>query len=321
MAVFRHTDSLPAEARGCVVAIGNFDGVHRGHRSVLAEARERATALGTRPAILTFEPHPRQVFQPDAPPFRLSSLRTKVRLLEAAGMAQLFVRHFDSAFSKITAESFVTEILLDQLAARHVVIGADFRFGHRRRGDAACLQALAAPAGVEVSALPPVLDDRGEVVSSSRIRAALGAGDVATATALLGRPWELEGRVEPGAQRGRTIGFPTANLRLGDYLEPRHGIYAVRAGVDRGVETAWWDGVAYVGRRPVVAGADVLLEVFVFDASPELYGQHLRVQVIGFVRADAPFDGLEALKMQIDADCAAARAILARTPDPGATST
>ena len=314
MAVFRHTEDLPPEARGCSVAIGNFDGVHRGHRAVLAEAQAHAKALGTQAAVLTFEPHPRQVFQPEAPPFRLSSLRTKTRLLESLGMAHLFVRHFDSDFARIDADSFVTDILLGHLAARHIVIGADFRFGHKRGGDADRLRQRAAPAGVGVSALPPVHDAQGEVVSSSRIRGALRDGDPLGAAELLGRPWEVEGRVEPGAQRGRDIGFPTANLRLGAYLEPRHGIYAVRAGIDRGAATVWWDGVAYIGRRPVVAGEDVLLEVYVFDASPDLYGEHLRVRMIDFIRPDGPFESLETLKTQIVADCAAARDILARTP-------
>ena len=315
MAIFRHTADLPPYARGAVVAIGNFDGVHRGHHAVLAEASTRAKELGTVPTVLTFEPHPREVFQPDAPPFRLSSLRNKVRLLEDAGMAHLFVLHFDATFAATTAESFVTDILGNDLGARHVVIGQDFRFGHKRRGDAALLREKAADLRFGMSAMPPVVDEAGDVISSSRIRSLLRKGDVRDAARLLGHPWEVEGRVEHGAKRGRTIGFPTANLSLGGFNEPLHGIYAVRAGVDAGAETVWQDAVAYIGRRPVVNGEAVLLEVFLFDASPNLYDQHMRVKFIDLVREDRPFESLEAMKAQVAADCDGARRILEAEPD------
>lgn len=311
MAVFRHTTDLPPEARGGVVAIGNFDGVHRGHRTILEAARERAARLNTHASVLTFEPHPRELFQPKGSPFRLSSLRTKVRLLEDAGMAHLFVLHFDWDFAAITADAFISDILVTNLQVRHVVIGRDFRFGNKRQGDASLMRIKAAEHGFGVSALDPVADEYGETVSSSRIRHLLRTGEVAEATRLLGRPWELEGRVEHGQQRGREIGFPTANIRLGTYLEPAHGIYAVRAGVDAGRETQWMDAVAYIGRRPVVQGEDVLLEVHVFDASPDLYDQHLRVQFIGFVRGDQDFPDLETMKSQVEADCDSARSLLA----------
>lgn len=314
MAVFRHTTDLPAEARGTVVAIGNFDGVHRGHRSVLDQAEAEARRLGTRTSVLTFEPHPRQVFQPDLAPFRLSSLRTKTRLLEEAGMAHLFILHFDWDLAAVTADAFVTRILTGNLGARHVVTGEDFRFGNKRKGDTALLRRWGEELGFGVSTLPPVHDEYGDVISSSRIRKRLQVGGVREAAWLLGRHWELEGRVEHGAQKGRSIGFPTANIALGSYLEPAHGIYAVRAGIDRGAETVWWDGVAYIGRRPVVQGEKVLLEVFIFDSNPDLYDQHLRVRLIDFVRGDAPFESLETMKAQIETDCAAARNILAREP-------
>lgn len=318
MAVFRHTSDLPVSAQGTVVAIGNFDGVHEGHRAVLSEARERAAELGTLATALTFEPHPRQLFQPDKPPFRLTAFRTRIRALEAEGLAHLYVLHFDWDFARISAEAFVTDILLRDLAVRHVVVGENFRFGHKRRGDAELLRRMGAEYGFGVSALPPVLDSDGEVISSSRIRQALKDGCPRVATRLLGRPWEVEGRVDHGAKRGREIGFPTANVALGDYLEPAHGIYAVRAGVDRGTHTQWWDGVAYVGRRPVVQGENVLLEVYVFDASPDLYGEHLRVQMVEFLRGDQPFESLDAMKAQIEADCAAARRVLANEAPPAA---
>jgi riboflavin kinase/FMN adenylyltransferase len=314
MDLYRHTQDLPAAARGGVVAIGNFDGVHRGHRSVLAEAQAQAEALGTHADVLTFEPHPRQLFAPDQAPFRLSGLRTRLRALEALGLADVFVLTFDWDFAAISAEAFVTDLLVGDLGVRHVVIGEDFRFGHKRKGDAALLRELGARHGFGVSALAPVLDERGETISSSRVRKALQAGAVREAERLLGRPWELEGRVEHGAQRGRDIGFPTANLRLGDYLEPAHGIYAMRAGVDAGPDTLWLDGVGYIGRRPVVDGEEVLLEVYLFDLDADLYGKHLRVQIIEHLRDDYPFDSMTALQAQIAEDCKAARRVLAEEP-------
>lgn len=312
MAVFRHTHDLPEDARGSVVAIGNFDGVHRGHRAVLATAEEHAARLGAPTAVLTFEPHPRQVFQPDQPPFRLSLLRTRLRLLEDLGIANLFVLHFDRTFAQKTAEAFVNEILLRDLGARHVVVGRDFCFGHRRQGDAPLLREMGQAQGFGVSALDPVHDENGEVISSSRIRDSLRDGWTSEATRLLGRPWEVEGRVDHGAKRGRDIGFPTANIALGDYLEPAHGIYAVKAGIDRGAATEWWDAVGYVGRRPTVDGESVLLEVHIFDAAPDLYGQHLRVRIIEFLRGDTRFESMEAMRRQIVEDCTAARRVLAR---------
>jgi len=312
MALFRHTHDLPAEARGGVVAIGNFDGVHRGHRAVLAEAQARAESLGTHADVLTFEPHPYQLFKPDAPPFRLATLRTKVRLLEACELAHLFVLPFDWDLAGYSPEAFVEDILVRNLGARHVVVGEDFRFGRKRAGDVELLREKGRQHGFGVSAMPPVLDADGHVISSSRIREALRAGEVAEATALLGRPWEIEGRVQHGDKRGRTIGFPTANITLGEMLEPAHGIYAVRAGIDAGPATEWWDGAAYVGRRPTVTEGTpgVLFETHLLDVDPELYGEHLRVQVHAFVRGDWAFDGLDALKHQIARDCASARAAL-----------
>ncbi|SDG26109.1 FMN adenylyltransferase /riboflavin kinase [Limimonas halophila] len=312
MALFRHTQDLPAEARGGVVAIGNFDGVHRGHRAVLAEAQARARELGTHASVLTFEPHPYQLFKPDAPPFRLATLRTKVRFLEACELAHLFVLPFDWDLAGYSPEAFVADILVRNLSARHVVVGEGFRFGRKRAGDVELLRREGDAHGFGVSAMPPVSDADGRVISSSRIRDALRAGEVAEATALLGRPWEIEGRVQHGDKRGRTIGFPTANIALGEMLEPAHGIYAVRAGIDAGPETEWWDGAAYVGRRPTVTEGTpgVLFETHLLDVSPDLYGQHLRVRVHAFVRGDWAFDGLDALKQQIARDCESARAAL-----------
>jgi riboflavin kinase/FMN adenylyltransferase len=316
MAVFRHTHDLPDDARGSVVAIGNFDGVHRGHQAVLAHAGEQGRRLGAVATVLTFEPHPRQVFQPDLAPFRLSSLRTRTRVMEGLGLEHLFVLHFDLSFARKTAEEFVEEILVRDLATRHVVVGEDFRFGNKRKGDVAFLREMGERHGFGVSALGPVADEDGRIISSSRVRQLLREGQPREAARLLGRPWEVEGRVDHGAKIGRDIGFPTANVALADYLEPAHGIYAVRAGVDAGTATRWLDGVAYVGGRPTVAGEGVLLETYLFDVSPDLYGQHLRVRLYEFIRGDHTFESLEAMQAQIAEDCAVARRVLAAEPRP-----
>lgn len=317
MAVFRHTSDLPTDAQGAVVVIGNFDGVHRGHQLLLADARRLADSLGTPLAVLTFEPHPRSVFLADQPPFRLTSLRAKAHALQEAGVDHLFVLHFDREFSLKPAEAFVEDILVRDLALRHVVVGWDFCFGHKRGGNVALLQSMGAKHGFGVTAVDPVMTGEGEVYSSSIIRRHLREGRPAKAAELLGRPWEIEGRVEQGEQRGRTIGFPTANLGLGDHLCPALGVYAVEAGIDPGVEhgeeISWHPAVANIGRRPTVAGEGIRLEVHFLDFSGDLYGRTLRVRLIDFIRPEKKFDGLDALKAQIALDCGQARQILART--------
>lgn len=310
MRVFRHYTDLPDDARGSVVALGNFDGVHLGHRAVIAEAAAIARRHGAPLAVLTFEPHPRTVFRPDDPPFRLSPFRIKCRHIQALGVDLLFTIHFDAAFSRKSAETFVEEVLADGLGIRHVVIGYDFVFGHRRRGNADLLRAMAPSYGFGVTQVTSAGDETGDVYSSTRARAFLVEGDPAGAAEILGRPWEIEGRVEHGDQRGRTIGFPTANVELGEYLRPAFGVYAVRAGIDRGGETVWSDGVANIGRRPTVGGTVERLEVHLFDFDGDLYGQHLRVRLIDFIRPERRFDGLDALKTQIVLDAAAARRVL-----------
>jgi riboflavin kinase/FMN adenylyltransferase len=317
MAIFRHSNDLPDAARGAVVVIGNFDGVHRGHQLLLADARRLADELGAPMAVLTFEPHPRSVFMPERPPFRLTSLRAKAHALQEAGVDHLIVLHFDRAFALKPAEAFVEEILVGDLAARHVVVGWDFCFGHKRGGNVALLKSMGAKRGFGVTAVDPVMTGDGEVYSSSIIRDHLRQGRPAKAAELLGRPWEIEGRVEEGDQRGRTIGFATANIGLGDYLCPALGVYAVLAGRDPGVEhgeeTQWLAGVANLGQRPTVGGEDVRLEVHLFDFAADLYGETLRVRLMDFIRPEKKFDGLDALKAQIALDCGQAREILAQT--------
>ncbi|MDX1710188.1 MAG: bifunctional riboflavin kinase/FAD synthetase [Rhodovibrionaceae bacterium] len=318
MAIFRHTDDLPEDARHAVVAVGNFDGVHRGHQSVIAEAAAEARRLHAPLGVLTFEPHPRQVFQPDLPPFRLTPLRIKARVLESLGVDHLYVLHFDWDLAAKTAEAFVRDILVRDLSARHVVTGWNFRFGNKRRGDAQLLRELAQEGGYGVTTVEPVAGEGGEVFSSSRVREALVEGQPEEAARLLGRAWEIEGRVEHGDKRGRTIGFPTANVALGEYLVPALGVYAVRAGIDEGQQTDWANGVANLGRRPTVDGTRVQLEVHIFDRKPELYGAHLRVQLLHYLRGEKKFDGLDALRAQIARDCEEARSRLeGRACTPG----
>jgi riboflavin kinase/FMN adenylyltransferase len=228
------------------------------------------------------------------------------------------VLHFDQALAETSAEDFVRLVLADGLGASHVVVGSDFVFGHRRRGNTALLAGLAPAAGFGLTAVPPVGDGQGEIYSSTAIREALGAGDPVRAAALLGRPWEIEGRVEPGERRGHRLGFPTANLALAEFAQPRPGVYAVRAGVDQGERTVWRDGVANFGRRPTFDGNSVWFEVHLFDYAGDLYGAHLRVALIDFLRPERRFDGIDALKAQIGEDAARARLVLA--PPPGAAS-
>ncbi|PCJ59345.1 MAG: riboflavin biosynthesis protein RibF [Rhodospirillaceae bacterium] len=315
MRILRHTYDVPPEAKGAVVAIGNFDGIHRGHRAVLDAARSQAQALATATAVLTFDPHPRSFFAPEAPPFQLTSLRDKAHALERLGIDFLIVRHFDAAFAARSAESFAEHELAENLQIAHAVTGSDFRFGQGRKGDAAMLQALATRFGFGYTAVAPVMA-QGDPFSSTKIRDHLRHGRPGEAAKLLGRYWEITGRVEHGAGLGRDLGFPTANLALGDHLRPKAGIYAVRAGCDAGKDTVWQDGVAYLGTRPTFDGQSLRLEVNFFNAPGTLYGKQLRVQLIAYLREDATFADAETLKLQMAKDRAQAFEVLAKTTDP-----
>jgi len=314
MRILRHHDEVPPDCRGGAVALGNFDGVHRGHQAVIRTARDIAPklndGLGGPLGVMTFDPHPRRLFQPDAPPFALSALRTKAHRIEDLGADFLYVQHFDRTFASHPAEWFVETVLARNLGVRHVVIGEDYHFGQGRRGNATLMRAMATDLGFGVTTVAPVTDSGGQVLSSTRVREALEAGRPEEAARVLGQPWEVESRVEHGDARGRTIGFPTANLRLGEHLRPALGVYAVRAGVDTGPETVWHDGVANFGRRPTFDATDPLLEVHLFGFDGDLYHQHLRVRLVAFLRPERKFDGLEALKAQIGADADAARRLL-----------
>lgn len=312
MRIFRHYAELPADIRGGVVALGNFDGVHMGHQAVIREAMRLADEAGAAHGVMSFEPHPRMVFNPVLPPFRLTPFRTKARHVEALGVNFLIMQHFDRDFAAHTAEEFVDQVLVGGLAVRHVVVGYDYVFGHGRKGNCEVLKAMGASRGFGVTCLPPVLALGGDVYSSTRVRQYLTDSKPREAAKLLGSYWEIEGRVEHGDARGRTIGFPTANLHLGEYLHPATGVYAVRAGIDRGGATVWHDGVANFGRRPTFDKTDVLLEVHLLDFEGDLYGRHLRVALIEHIRPESKFDGIDALRAQIAQDAAAAKAILGR---------
>ncbi len=313
MRIIRHWDEAAARL-GAVVALGNFDGVHLGHRAVIEAACTEAARLGAPAGVLTFEPHPRQLFRPDDPPFRLTPFRIKARLMEAMGLDVLYALTFDLPFSRLTADAFMQDVLVQGFGVRHVVAGEDFTFGHRRQGSMALLAARGRELGFGATSPPPVTRD-GAAVSSSRIRALLAEGAPAAAARLLGRPWEIEGRVEHGDQRGRTIGFPTANIALGDCLRPAVGVYAVEARLDEPGSPAW-KGVANFGRRPTVDGTSLWLEVHLFDYTGDLYGRHLRVGLREYLRGERKFDGLAALTAQIARDADQARALLS-APAPG----
>lgn len=311
MRLVRDITELPEQCRGAVVAIGNFDGVHLGHRAVLGQAADIARNKGCPLGALVFEPHPREYFQPQAPRFRLTPLREKAQLLAALGIDLLYVERFDASLAAAPPEDFVNRVLVAGLGVSHIVVGYDFRFGHGRKGDIAFLHREAAKSGFGVSVIDAVTTTAsGEPYSSSRIREHLREGRPRRAAELLGHWWSIEGHVITGDRRGRTIGFPTANLRLDDCIEPRHGVYAVRAQLADGPDAGVYDGVANLGLRPTFNKQDVMLEVNLFGFSGDLYGRLLRVSFVEFIRPEQKFDGLESLKAQILADSETAKNLL-----------
>ena len=301
---------LPGALSRAVVAIGKFDGVHLGHRAVIAAARARAHALGVPAAVLTFEPHPRSFFQPQTPLFRLTDERNKLRLLAATGLAGAIVLEFDAALAEPEPEDFVNDILLHRLGISGAAVGFDFRFGHNRTGTPELLAAEGTRRKFTVDVVPAVEID-GARISSGRIREALAAGHVGQADAYLGYPWFITGEVVHGDKRGRELGYPTANMRLDPACGLRHGIYAVRVGVG----ARRYDGVASFGRRPMFDVGTVLLEVFLFDFSDELYGRMIDVAFIDWIRPELAFADVAELVHRMDEDSRRARAALARARD------
>ena len=307
MRIFHDWRELPADARGATVALGNFDGVHRGHTEVIkaAHAARPKVPLG----VLTFEPHPREHFRPDDPPFRLTLSAERAEALAALGVALIYELRFDHEFSLMTAEDFVGEVLHKGLGARHLVCGPDFAFGRRRGGGTDFLAKRAEALGMGLTLVPLLADGAGPI-SATRIRRVLQDGYPERATADLGRPWTIRGVVAHGDARGRTIGFPTANIALGRHLEPARGVYAVTARLPDG---QWYRGVANIGRRPTVnEGPESRLEVNIFDFDGDLYGAELSVALHAYIREERRFPGLDALKVQIAADAGEARRLLER---------
>ncbi len=314
MRILRGFEAVPAALRGACVAIGNFDGVHRGHRAVIAAAAEMARAADRPLGVVTFEPHPREVLDPARAPARLGTFARKAELLRDLGVEMLVVLRFGPALMRLSAEDFVARVLGDSLAVSGVATGEDFRFGHRRAGDARLLATLGAARGFAVRAVPKLVI-AGDVCSSTRIRAALAAGEVRRAAELLGYAYEIRGGVVAGDGRGRQLGYPTANLRPAGRrpLLPAHGIYAVRAAVREAPGWRWHPAVASLGVRPTFGGGAAVLEVHLLDGGRDLYGRRLRVAFLERLREERRFESVEALKREMARDCARAREIHALT--------
>jgi len=299
---------FPHHLRGGVAALGNFDGFHRGHQAIAGEAGRLARAAAAPLIVVTNEPHPRQVFKPDAPHFRLTTAVERAALLDRFGVDGVFSLPFDRTVARMSAQDFVTRVLLEGLGVRHVVAGYNFRFGQGRAGGPDVLAWMGEMEDFGVTILPPV-GDGNTVFSSTDIREALIAGAPRRAAGMLGHWWTVIGRVDPGDRRGRSIGFPTANLAMGERLRPAFGVYAVRARLAG--QTAWLDGVANLGRRPTFDKTDELLEVHLLDFDGDIYGREMQVELVDFIRPERKFDGLDALKAQIAEDSEAARRRLA----------
>jgi riboflavin kinase/FMN adenylyltransferase len=305
--VVRGWRGLPPEQRGAAVAIGAFDGVHRGHQAVITGAREAAARLCVPLAVVSFDPHPRRWFQPDAAPFGLMTADQMAGALEPLGVERLYLLPFDGEMAAMTDEQFAREVLGEGLGIRHAAVGFDFTFGKGRTGSPEALRRYGETAGFTVSVIERLDDADGLKLSSSAVREALKAGDMARAAAILGRPFAIAGEVIHGDKRGRTIGVPTANIRMGGYMRPAYGVYATRTRLPDGRVI---DGVANLGVRPMYPTDDPLLEVWLFDFNEDLYGQTVETELVAFLRGEMKFDGLEALKVQIGKDAEAARAAL-----------
>lgn len=293
-----------ALADGCVLTIGNFDGVHLGHQRILQSLTAQAKAMGLPSVVMVFEPTPVEFFAPDRAPVRLMNLREKLLAFQATDLDYVLCVRFDARFASLSAEQFVDQILVVGLNVKHLVVGDDFRFGCKRRGDFAYLQQQGAQKGFCVTDLP-TYNVAGERVSSTRIRAALTQPDLNQAEALLGKPFSFSGRVIHGQKLGRTLGFPTLNLNPKRLQMPVQGVFAVTVG---GIADRPWPGVANVGLRPTVQGQRPSIEVHLFDWQQDLYGRHVQVCLRHYLRAEMKFSGLEALTRQIAADAAGARA-------------
>ena len=298
---------------GAAIALGNFDGLHAGHRAVIADAGEAARLLGVAWGVATFEPAPRRFFQPDAPPFRLMTPLRRQVALDAIGVSELHLLRFDAAMAAMTDREFCERVIVGQVGARSVSVGFDFRFGKGRMGDVDSLRRHGAELGFDVSVVAEVKEG-GEKVSSSGIRAAIERGDMAEAAQGLGGWWITDAIVEHGEKRGRTLGYPTANMALGEIVHPAHGVYAVWARIEG--EADWRPGVASFGRTPTTGVRDPLLEVVIFDWAGDLYGRRLHTAFVAFLRPEARFGGLDELVAAMNQDEANARTIMASAVRP-----
>ena len=310
MQIFRGVPR-PAQRLPCALTVGNFDGVHRGHQALLARVTGAARARGLASAVMTFEPHPREFFAPQAAPMRISNLRDKLGALQAAGVDRVFIQHFNRRFAQLSAVDFVESILLAGCDVRWLLVGDDFRFGAKRAGDNALLQRYAGEARFELEQMP-TFDDGGERISSTAVRAALAAGDLTRAERLLGRPYSISGRVLHGRKLGRSMGFPTLNLRIAHAHPAVHGIFAVRV---HGIGREPRRGVASIGLRPTVdQQGRWLLEVHLFDFASEIYGELVNVEFVKKLREEQKYETLDALAAAIRRDAEQARAVLSTAP-------
>jgi len=300
---------LPESDRHAAVALGNFDGVHRGHQQVIAQAARAAGAAGVPLGVISFEPHPRRIFQPDAPPFRLMTMNQQSRALAALGVDHHYVLPFEPSLAEMTDREFVERVLVGGLGVRHVAVGFDISFGKGRTGSPELMRRYGGEFGFTVSVAEPVGED-GAKFSSTHVRQALRDGRPQDAAAILGRPFAIEGAVQRGRQLGRTLGIPTANVALADYVQPRLGVYAVRTRLPDGREVP---GVASIGVNPTVGEVDARLEVWLFDFDEDLYGQEIETDLVAYLRPEEKFDSLEIMVAQIHRDAAEARRIL--TPE------
>ncbi|WP_297778839.1 bifunctional riboflavin kinase/FAD synthetase [uncultured Roseovarius sp.] len=310
MRIIRDYTYVTDADRGASAAIGNFDGVHIGHRSVIELARTAGERIGAPLGILTFEPHPREYFAPDAPPFRLMGREARAHRLEKLGVERLYEINFNAGLAALSPRAFAETVIRDGLGLRHVVVGADFCFGKGRAGNATMLQEFGDDMGFDVT-IATLLEGESGQVSSTAIRAALSEGAPRAAAAMLGHWHRIDGPVIGGEQRGRTLGYPTANMSIKGLHPPKFGIYAVLVDVLDGPHKGQYHGAASLGVRPMFQGEEANIETFIFDFTGDLYGANLSVGLIEYLRPEATFDSLEAFIAQMDADCARARAILA----------
>ena len=303
MKIYRHLIEIPLRDKMGAVAIGNFDGVHQGHRTVIGEAGDFAKMNKIPWVVLTFEPHPRQFFQNSSEPFRLTPFRTKASFIRDLGVDIMVVLRFDQRLCQCDAKTFIQNVLIEGLSACHVVTGYDFRFGHNREGDCSTLLNFGKKLGYGFTAVSAASDDGGGIYASTNVRKLLKEGKITNANAILGRPFSISGIVRPGKKLGRKIGFPTANMALGSYIRPRFGVYAIRAHFNSDRSLSPLMGVANIGNRPTVDGHEELLESFFFDFNGDLYGQRLSIELLKFIREEWKFTDVDSMAKQIAEDC------------------